>query len=136
MRLLFLSLLMILETSVFAAPVVKWQDHNGQWHFGTPSTAPQQQPLRPVDITTPMSVIHNSNPAPALQPANRTHQPTHRAHVTTTSPTPQKLRLSQKTCDEMRDTLKLRRKHEDQRAAQLHYEQQCIMGHYYGERRD
>jgi hypothetical protein len=45
-----LSIGLLVSTLGLADPVVKWQDANGQWHFGTAATAPKQQRTKPVYV--------------------------------------------------------------------------------------
>jgi hypothetical protein len=127
-----LSIGLLVSTLGLADPVVKWQDANGQWHFGTAATAPKQQRTKPVYVEQPMSVVQNAHPLPQFKPSERTTTtPRHQ-----TAPAPTAARLSKQTCDHLRESLKLRGKHQDHREAQLYYEQQCVMGRYYGDRSD
>lgn len=122
----------LISLSVYAEPVVKWQDASGQWHFGTPSTAPKQQRTHAVHIERPMSVVQNAHPLPRFTPSERRSTPTDHS----ISPPASKSRLSKQTCDTLREQLKLRGKSQDHRDAQLYYEQQCVMGRYYGDSSD
>jgi hypothetical protein len=85
-----------------------------------------------VYVEQPMSVVQNAHPLPQFKPSERTTTtPRHQ-----TAPAPTAARLSKQTCDHLRESLKLRGKHQDHREAQLYYEQQCVMGRYYGDRSD
>lgn len=124
----------LISLAVYAEPVVKWQDAKGQWHFGTPATAPKQQRTHAVQIERPMSVVQNSHPLPTFV-ANPNTRSTRQHHTEASSAATQTMRSTQ-DCEQLRDNLKQRRKHEDHRAAQLYYEQQCVMGRYYGHSSD
>lgn len=130
------SISLLISGLCCAAPVVKWQDAQGQWHFGTQASAPKQQATQPVYIEQPMSVVQNSHPLPTFKsttpPAAR-----RQATVQPRPSTPQTpARLSKQRCDQLRDQRQPRRKPQEQRDAQLYYEQQCVIGRYYADRND
>lgn len=133
MKLFSLCLGLLLSTLGLAAPVVKWQDAKGQWHFGTAATAPKARTTQPVYVERPMSVVQNAHPLPHFQPSARSTASIQQRAPTATQPA---ARLSKQTCDRLREQLKLRGKYQDHREAQLYYEQQCVMGRYYGDSSD
>lgn len=133
MKLLFsVSLSLLVSTACLAAPVVKWRDAQGQWHFGTPATAPKHQATKPVYVEQPMSVVQNTNPLPKFSASVQQRSAQHADKHEPSKPS----RLSKQACDQLRDRLKMRSKYQDHRDAQLYYEQQCVMGRYYGDSND
>ncbi|MEC7119818.1 MAG: hypothetical protein VXW65_07960 [Pseudomonadota bacterium] len=113
-----------------AQPVQKWQDAQGQWHFGDAAAAQHAKNPRPVTIQHPVSVIRNHHPLPRYTPTPAVHSATSRR-------TAQQHRHAQQkslNCTQQREQLtQPSRSQAHARQRQSDYERNCVMGVYYGD---
>lgn len=127
--------LFIMSHYSHAETVRRWQDKNGQWHFGDASSS-QGHKTQPVYISNPISIIQNDHAAKNTSSAQQntsTKAPHRQGHRVA------KAKTSQVNCLQLREQLyqqagKLKRGHKAVNRQQQHndYEHACIAGHYYG----
>lgn len=140
--LLFKTLLFatLLSSSTLQADTVqRWQDRNGQWHFGDYAAAKGQR-SQAVVIKNPISVIKNEQPSEKLSPAGKTAAVNHRRTNPTNRTETAAQRESTKAkanCEKLRNRLtQSHRSTAKGQATQIdlnnRYERECIAGHYYG----
>ena len=113
-----------------AQPVQKWQDAQGQWHFGDAVAAGgQSRRTQPVYVDRRISVVHQDH----AWPVYRTPAPAPaRTRARPAAPDAEPARLTQAECAVLRDSLRLLRP-DQQRHRQEFYEKNCIQGRYYGQ---
>ena len=126
---LLIGLLIGHSHSLTAQPVQKWQDRNGEWHFGDPRAAPTRG-SRDVSIQRPISVVKNDRPLPRYTPNNNTGNA--RQHNSSRRTAPTSSKPSKADCENMRDALRINPTF-DYHQRQQNYERECIIGVRYAD---
>ncbi|XID74671.1 DUF4124 domain-containing protein [Alkanindiges sp. WGS2144] len=126
----------------YAQSVQRWQDQQGQWHFGDQAAAKGHN-TQPVLIKNPISVVKNDLPAPPitsqLKPRRYNHNGSHQQ--TPSQPATRSAQHKEK-CANLREQIHGRtlnsKATRNGKVTQHHqnlverYERECIAGHYYG----
>lgn len=123
-----LGLCVLLASPLMSAqPIQKWQDSQGQWHFGDASAAGHRK-TQAVYIRQPLSIVHQDHALPSSASSTpKSKQSARRPHSRQTSP-----RSTPDQCNQWRDQLRLLTP-QQHREQQDFYEKNCIAGHYYGQ---
>lgn len=130
LQILWVGLTLSLSGLLQAQPVQKWQDRNGEWHFGDPRAAPQHS--RDVRIQQPISVVKNQHPLPRYTPNSNQPSSAPRNRSNSRAALPQK--RSKSDCESLRESLTLQPARQQQhRQRQQQYERECVMGVYYAD---
>ena len=126
---LLIGLLIGYGAPLAAQPVQKWQDRNGEWHFGDPRAAPTRG-SRDVSIQRPISVVKNDRPLPRYVANSNTGST--RQHNGSRYTAPPSSKPSKADCESMRDALRINPTF-DYHQRQQHYERECIIGVRYAD---
>lgn len=114
----------------YAENVQRWQDKQGQWHFGD-AAATHDRASQPVRIQTPISVVQNDHLDATMPHENikKTKKSSHKKPKKSTA-------NNTVRCETMREKIN---QPQSQRKSVLvrqklitQYEKQCVIGHYYG----
>lgn len=122
--------LFIIANQLHAETVQRWQDKQGQWHFGD-AAATHDRASQPVAIKAPISVVHNDH-LDATIPVDKTKRV---KRFSTQKPKESTARNTLR-CETMREKIHQPQSSRKSTLARqkliTQYEQQCVIGHYYG----
>jgi hypothetical protein len=130
-RYLMVGLLLFSSTGLLAETVQRWQDAQGQWHFGDQAAA-KGHSSKPVLIKTPISIVKNDQAVNTSVAFADT-----RPKKTARKPSKAMAVSKQKTsCEALQQQLydRTAKSKKPQRYQSLvaRYERECIAGQYYG----
>lgn len=117
-----------------AEPVQRWQDAQGQWHYGD-GAASNTTPSKTIEIKTPISIIKNEHANQHIDPEKASIARAPRLKSAQQHKKPSLSDQHKIYCQDMRDKINRASLSVDD-LAQRHilvstYEQQCIHGHHF-----
>lgn len=113
-----------------AESVQRWQDQQGQWHFGD-AAATHDRRSEPVIIHNPISIVQNDQPIKTM-PAEKQRKNKRTNSKTTQTPHNTKAKQCEKMREKMDQQPSSRKAMSTRQDLISQYEKRCVIGNYYG----